>query len=54
MVNKRYNAPFLRYNNRVDEVSHLVIISKVLWYMKYLMRQVKRAEEAVGIFTDDN
>ena len=43
-----------RYIHRADEVSHLVMRSKVLEDMKYLMRPIKRAAEAVGIYTEDN
>ena len=42
------------YINQSDQVYHLVRGRKVLGDMKYLMRQVKRAEEAVVIFTEDN
>ena len=46
-------TPFI-YINRSDEVSHLVIVRKVLGGIKYLMRSVKRAAEAVGIWTEEN
>ena len=35
-------------------MSHLVIGSKVLGYMKYLIRSVKRAAGVVGIFAEEN
>ena len=35
-------------------MSHLVIGRKVLGDKKYLMRSLKRAAEAVGIWTEDN
>ena len=54
IVNQIYWVPPFRYINRGDEVSHLVRVMKVIWYMKYLMRSVKRAVEAVGIWTEDN
>ena len=40
--------------NWADEVSPLVRGSKVLEDTKYLMRSVKRAVGAVGIWTEDN
>ena len=46
-------TPFI-YINQDDKVSHLVIVMKVLGDMKYLMRSVKRAADAVGIWTEDN
>ena len=52
--NKIDQVPSFRYINRHDEVSILVRGSKVLGYMKYLMRLVKQAAEAVGIWTEDN
>ena len=44
----------LRCINGNDEVSHLVRGSKVLGDMKYLMRSIKPAAEAVGIWTEEN
>ena len=35
-------------------MSHLVIVSKVLGDMKYLIMPVKRAAELVGIWTEEN
>ena len=46
-------TPFI-YINQSDKVSHLVTVMKVLGDMKYLMRSVKQAAEAVGIWTGDN
>ena len=46
-------SPF-RYINPNDEVYHLVIVWTVLGCMKYLTRRVKRAAEAVGIWTKEN
>ena len=51
--NQRYQVPLFRYINRSDEVSHLVRVGKVIWYMKYFMMPVKRAEEAVGLWTEE-
>ena len=42
------------YINWTDEVSRLVRGGKFLGDMKYLTRPVKRAAEAVGIWTEDN
>ena len=47
-------VPPFRYVNQADEVSNLVIGRKVLGDMNYLMRSVKQAAEAVGIWTEDN
>ena len=52
--NQRYQVPPLRYINKADGLSSLVRESKVLGDMKYLMRPVKRAAEAVGIWTEYN
>ena len=49
--NQRDQVPPFKYINWDDEVSHLVRERKVLWDMKYLMRLVKRAAEAVEIWT---
>ena len=35
-------------------MSHLVLIGKVIGYMKYLMSSVKLAAGAVGIWAEDN
>ena len=47
--NQRYQVPLFRYINQADKVSHLFIVMKMLGDMKYLMRSVKRAADAVGI-----
>ena len=52
IYNQRDQAPPFRYINQADKVSHLVIVVKVLGDMKYLMRSVKRAANAVGIWTE--
>ena len=52
--NQRYQVPTFRYINWEYEEYRLVSSGKVLWDMKYLMRSVKRGEEAVGIWTEDN
>ena len=52
--NQRYQVPLFRYINWYCEASHLVIGSKVIGDMKYLMRSVKRAAGAVGIWTEDH
>ena len=54
IYNKRDQVPLLIYINRDDELSILVRGRKVLGDMKCLMRSVKRAAEAVGIWTEDN
>ena len=54
ICNQRDQVILFRYIHWADEVSHLVLISKVLEDMKYLMRPIKRAAEAVGIQTEDN
>ena len=54
IVNKRYQVTPFRYINRDDGLSHLVTGGKVLGYMKYLMRSVKQAAEAVVIWTEEN
>ena len=51
--NQRYQFPLLRYINRYDELS-LVKGRKIIGDVIYLMRPVKRAAEAVGIWTEDN
>ena len=47
--NHRYQIPLFRYINQYDKVSILVIGSKVIGDMKYLMRSVKLAAKAIGI-----
>ena len=54
ICNQRYQVPPFRYINQYDKVSHFVIVMKVLGDMKYLTRSVKRAAEAVGIWTEGN
>ena len=51
---QRYQVPQFKYINQADWVSHLVSGSKVLGDMKYLMSSVKRAVQAVGIWTEEN
>ena len=52
--NQIYEAPLFRYINRSNGVSHFVRGRKLIGYIKYLMRSVKRAAEAVGIWTEDH
>ena len=52
--NQRYQVSLFIYTNWYDEVSHLIRVRKVLRDMKYLMRSVKHAVEAVRIWTEDN
>ena len=54
ICNQRDQVPPFRYISQADKVSHLVIVMKVLGDMKYLMRSVKRAAEAAGIWTEEN
>ena len=54
ICNQRDQVPPFRYINQGGDVSHLVRGRKVLGYMKYLIRSVKRAAEAVRIWTEDN
>ena len=54
MCNQRDQILPFRYINQDYEVPHLVRVRKVLGDMKYLMRSVKQAAEAVGIWTKDN
>ena len=49
-----YQVPPFRYINWDDETYHLVRGRKVIGMMKYSMRSVKWAAEAVGICTEDN
>ena len=51
---KRDQVPQLRYIDQADKVSHLVIVMKVIGDIKYLMRSVKGAENAVEICTEEN
>ena len=51
ICNQRDQVPLL---NQAGNVSHLVILLKVLGDMTYLMRSVKRAAEAVGIWSEEN
>ena len=51
--NQRDQVTLLRYINQDNEVSHLVRVRKVLGDMKYLMKSVKQAADAVGIWTED-
>ena len=48
------HAPLFRYINGGGEVSCLVRGRRVRGDMKYLMRSIKRAAEAVRIWTEDN
>ena len=52
--NQRDHVTPFRYINWDDEVYHFVRGWKVLGDMKYLIRSVKRAAEAVGIWTKEN
>ena len=54
IVNQRDQVPSFRHINQDYGVSHLVRLRKFLGGIKYLMRSVKRAVEAVGIWTEDN
>ena len=54
ICNQRDQVPQFRYINQANKVSHLVIVMKVLGYMKYLMKSVKQAADAVGIWTEEN
>ena len=54
IVNQRYQVPLFRYINQDDDASHSVRGSKLLGYIKYLMRSVKQAAEVVGIWTEEN
>ena len=53
MGNQRDHVTPFRYINWSDGVSHLVRGRKVIGNLKYLLRPVKRAEEAVGIWTEE-
>ena len=53
ICNQRDQVPPFRYINQADKVSHLVILMKVLEDIKYLMKSVKQAADAVGIWTED-
>ena len=52
--NQRDQVPPFRYINQADRVYRFVRGWKVIGDMKYLMRSVKRAAEAVNIWTEDN
>ena len=52
--NRIYQVPPFRYINWSDELSHLVRRRKLIGGMKYLMRQVRRVAEALGIWTEDH
>ena len=52
IFNQMDQVPPFRYINRNDEVYILVRRRKVLGYMKYLMRPVKQAAEAEGIWSE--
>ena len=54
ICNQRDQVLLFRYINWGDEVYHVFRGLKVLGDMKYLMRSVKRATEAVGIWTEEN
>ena len=54
IVNKRDQVTPFIYIYQDDQVSHLARGRKVQGDMKYLMRSVKRAAEAVGIWTVEN
>ena len=51
--NQRDQVTLFRCINQSDEVSRFVRGRKVLEDMKYLMRSVKRAAEAIGILTEE-
>ena len=52
--NQRDQVPPFVYINPEDEVSRFFIGRKMLGDMKYLMKSVKLAAEAVGVWTEDN
>ena len=52
--NQRYQVPLFIYINQADEVSHFIRGGKFPRHIKYLMRSVLRATEAVGIWTEEN
>ena len=54
IVSQIYQVPMFIYIIWYDEMSRLFRGRKVLGYIIYLMRSVKRAAEAVGIWTEDN
>ena len=54
IVNQRDQVPLFRYINWADQVSHFFRGRKVLVDMKYLMRSVKRAAQAIGIWIEEN
>ena len=54
ICHQRDQVPPFRYINQDDKVYPLIIVMKVLGDMKYLMRPVKQAADAVGIWTEDD
>ena len=52
--NQIYQVLLFRYINQDYEVYHFFRLRKVLEDIKYLMRSVKQAEDAVGIWTEEN
>ena len=52
--NQRYQVPPFRYIIQYDVLSNLVRGWNLQGGMKYLMRSVKQAAEAVGIWTEEN
>ena len=54
ICNQRYQVPLFRYINWYGDVYILAVGRKVLGDMKYLIMSVKRAEESVGIWAEDN
>ena len=52
--NQRNQVTPSRYINQADEVSRFVRGRKLLGDIKFLMRSVKQAAEAVGTWTEDN
>ena len=54
ICNQIDQVPPFRCINQDDKVSRLVIVIKVLGDMKYLMRSVKQAVDAVKIWTEYN
>ena len=54
IFNKRNQVTTFRYINWADEVSHLVRGSKLLGDMKYLIKSVKRAADAVGTRNEED
>ena len=52
IFNQRDQVTPFWYINQAGKISHLVIVMKVIGDMKYLMRSVKRAADALGIWTE--